>query len=71
MCAEVRVDATTMERLKVKNGLRQGCTLAPTLFSIYFSAMVANLCDECMGAGVCCCTSMVKGWLMITCLKAD
>ena len=51
MCAEVRVDAATMERLKVKNGLRQGCTLAPTLFNIYFSAMVANWYDECMGAG--------------------
>ena len=24
------------------NGLRQGCTMAPTLFNIYFSGMVAR-----------------------------
>ena len=33
--------------------------LATTLFSIYFSAMVANWCDEYMGAGGMC---VVQAW---------
>ena len=41
MCAEVRVGFTTTEEFEVRNGLRQGCTLAPTLFNIYISAVVA------------------------------
>ena len=52
MHAEVRLGSTTADRFEVRNGLRQGCTLAPTLFNIYFSAMVANWRDECVGAGV-------------------
>ena len=52
MHAEVRLGSTTTDRFEVRNGLRQGCTLAPTLFNIYFSAMVANWRDECVGAGV-------------------
>ena len=42
MQAEVRVGSTTTESFEVKNGLRQGCTLAPTLFNVYFSGMVAS-----------------------------
>jgi hypothetical protein len=40
--AEVRVDSATTESFEVKNGLRQGCTLAPSLFNLYFGAMVAG-----------------------------
>ena len=40
--AEVRVGSTTTERFVVKNGLRQGYTLAPSLFTIYFSGMVPS-----------------------------
>ena len=52
MHAEVKVGSTTTESFEVRNGLRQGCTLAPTLFNIYFSAMVANWRSEYAGAGV-------------------
>ena len=42
MEARVRVDGSVTESILVKNGLRQGCTLAPTLFSLYFSAVMAD-----------------------------
>ena len=42
MHAEVRVGSTVTDRFEVRNGLWQRCTLAPTLFNIYFSAMVAD-----------------------------
>ena len=41
MQAEVRVGDAATEEILVNNGLRQGCTLAPSLFNIYFSAVVA------------------------------
>ena len=37
----VRVGASVSHNFEVYNGLRQGCTLAPTLFNLYFSAVVA------------------------------
>ena len=52
MQAEVRVGATLSECFEVKKGLRQGCTLAPTLFNIYFSAVVASWRGDCVEAGV-------------------
>ena len=39
MHAVVRVGGTLPEYFEVRNGLRQGCTLAPTLFNLYFSAV--------------------------------
>ena len=42
ICAKIRVGVSSTESFEVRNGLRQGCTLAPTLFNIYFSGMVAN-----------------------------
>ena len=38
----MRVDGSVTGSILVKNGLRQGCTLAPTLFSLYFSAVMAD-----------------------------
>ena len=52
MHAEVRVGSTETDRFEIRNGLWQGCTLAPTLFNIYFSAMVADWRNRSSGAGV-------------------
>lgn len=52
MNAEVRVGSELSDVFEVKNGLRQGCTLAPTLFNIYFSAVVSCWRDECVEAGI-------------------
>ena len=52
MQAEVRVGSSLSESFEVRNGLRQGCILAPTLFNIYFSAVVASWRGNCTEAGV-------------------
>ena len=72
MHAEVRVGLTVTDRFEVRNGLWQGCTLAPTLFNIYFSAMVADWRNRSSGAGVSVCyTSMVGSWLGTAQLSLD
>ena len=35
MVARIRVDGELLEEIEVSNGLRQGCTMAPTLFNVY------------------------------------
>ena len=40
MKAAVRVEGGTTDNILVTNGLRQCCTLAPSFFNLYFSAMV-------------------------------
>ena len=52
MTAVVRVGNDLTEDIEVTNGLRQGCTLAPTLFNLYFSAVVACWRARCPQAGV-------------------
>ena len=52
MSAVVRVGDDFTEDIEVTNGLRQGCTLAPTLFNLYFSAVVACWRARCPQAGV-------------------
>ena len=52
MQAEVRVGGSLSGSFEVRNGLWQGCTLAPTPFNIYFSAVVASWRDGCAEAGV-------------------
>ena len=40
MEAVFRVGDTITNRFEVRNDLRQGCTMTPTLFNLYFNAMV-------------------------------
>ena len=42
MEARVRVSGSLTYTIHVTNGLRQGCALAPTLFYLYFAAVVAS-----------------------------
>ena len=37
--AKIRLDQKLLEEIEVNNGLRQGCTLAPTLFNLYACAV--------------------------------
>ena len=42
MQAQVQDNGETSEPFPVTNGVKQGCVLAPTLFSLVFSAMLTN-----------------------------
>ena len=52
MQAEVRIGGVLSESFRVRNGLRQGCTLAPTLFNLFFSAVVSTWRTDCVEVGV-------------------
>ena len=52
MVAKVRVNGELSEDILVKNGLRQGCTLAPMLFILYFSVVMSQWRSQCPEAGV-------------------
>ena len=52
MEAEVRVGTTLSDSFEERNGLRQGCTLAPTLFKLYFRAVVMSWRRNCAEAGL-------------------
>ena len=52
MQAGVRVGSSVTDRFEVRNGLRQGCTMVPTLFNIYFNAMVGRWRIQSVEAGV-------------------
>ena len=40
MKTEVTMDGATTPEIEVTNGLRQGCTIAPTLFNLYFNFVI-------------------------------
>ena len=42
MMANVSVGGEVSESLSVTNGVKQGCVLAPTLFSVFISAMLVE-----------------------------
>ena len=47
MQAKVRAEGEQTDTIKVNKGLHQGCTLAPVLFNIYYSAVVAQWRSSC------------------------
>jgi len=52
MSVKVIVGQTFTGPIGVCNGLRQGCTMAPVLFSLYFGAVVDDWRSKCLTAGV-------------------
>ena len=42
MQASVRDDGKTSKPFPVTNGVKQGCVIAPTLFSMYFTAILID-----------------------------
>ena len=54
MQARVRVDGELLKEIEVINGLRQGCTMAPTLFNLFACAVAERWTErirEVEGAG--------------------
>ena len=40
MSAQIRLDGSLLDSIPVNNGLRQGCTMAPVLFTLFMCAVV-------------------------------
>ena len=40
------VDEELLDRIEVKNGLRQGCTLAPTIFNLYACVVIERWLEK-------------------------
>ena len=47
MLARVQNDGENSEPFPVTNGVVQDCVLAPALFSMMFSAMITDACQDC------------------------
>ena len=52
MSAMVTVGGGTSNSSSVRNGLRQGCVIAPTLFILYFELVIGRWLSLCQAAGV-------------------
>ena len=52
MSATVTVGGGRSEPFSVRNGLHQGCTIAPTLFILYFGLVIDRWLDQCQAAGM-------------------
>ena len=48
----VRMENTVTDNFEVRNGLRQGFTMAPVLFNVYFNGMVARWGSQSGEAGI-------------------
>ena len=53
MRASVRVRGNLSDSFEVCNGVRQGCTIAPVLFNLYFCAIFEDWRRQCSLAAVC------------------
>ena len=51
MKIEVSVDGATTPVIEVNNGLRQGCTIAPSLFNLYFNLVIEEWRRRCQPFG--------------------
>ena len=52
MKAEVTVDGAITPEIEVTNGLKQGCTVTPTLFNLYFNLVMGQWHTRCHSFGV-------------------
>ena len=52
MSAAMRVSTASSDSFPVNNGLRQGCTLAPVLFNLYFAVVMDAWRSTCKCAGI-------------------
>ena len=50
--ASVRAGDTVADRFEFRNSLWQGCTMVPTLFNLYFNAILSVWCDQCGESGL-------------------
>ena len=50
--ATVTVCGEKSSSFLVTNGLRQGCTIAPTLFILYLDLVIRCWCSRCLAVGV-------------------
>ena len=52
MTAVVRVSGGTTDEITIRNGLREGCTIAPVSFNLYFAMIVACWRSNCLKARI-------------------
>ena len=52
MVGQVMVGGERTPQISVNNGLRQGCTLAPTLFNLFFNLVIEQWREQCQALGV-------------------
>ena len=52
MEARIRVNGKLLEKIEVNNSLRQGCTMAPTLFNLYAGVVAEKWTEAVQDVGV-------------------
>lgn len=48
----VKVGSQISNRIKITKGLKQGCSMSPTLFKIYVQEAISEWCKKCSGMGI-------------------